>query len=88
VALISMVVVGLSAAQLVWALLPALRPTGWQSVVLLGVVGSLAGGFLTIQFLHQASRGTGAVHPMGLFGSILGTVALVSLSQLPRGGRL
>lgn len=83
-AFISMVVVGLSAAQLVWALLPAPKPTGWQSVVLLGIGGSLAGGLLMGQFL----QGSGTLNPMGLFGSILGTVALVSLTQLPRGGRL
>jgi uncharacterized membrane protein YeaQ/YmgE (transglycosylase-associated protein family) len=88
VAFISMVVVGLSAAQLVWALLPAPKPTGWKSVVLLGIGGSLAGGLLMSQFLQGPSTGSGALHPMGLFGSILGTVALVSLSQLPRGGRL
>lgn len=86
-AFISMVVVGLSAAQLVWAFLPGPKPSGWKSVVLLGVLGSLVGGFLMTE-LVQHGRASEALHPMGLFGSILGTVALVSLGQLPRSGRL
>jgi uncharacterized membrane protein YeaQ/YmgE (transglycosylase-associated protein family) len=88
VAVISMIVVGISAGQLFWALLPAAKSTGWPAVLGLGVLGSLVGGYLMSKLLHGTQGATAEFHPMGLIGSIVGTAVLVALAQLPRRGRL
>ena len=82
-AYVSMVVVGLSAGQVVWALMPESTAVGWMSVVFLGVLGALLGGLLTGLVVHGASA-SGAFHPLGLIGSMTGTLALVSAFYLVR----
>lgn len=79
-AYVSMLVVGLSAGQIAWAVLPETKAVGWMSVVLLGVLGAVVGG-LGIGLL----RGTpSSFHPVGVVGSVAGTLVLVGLCHLVR----
>jgi uncharacterized membrane protein YeaQ/YmgE (transglycosylase-associated protein family) len=87
VAVISMVVIGLSAGQVVWALLPAGRFPGWPSVIGLGVAGSVAGGMVMSHLLHGLGLHAADFHALGLFGSMAGTAAFVSITYLHRNSR-
>ncbi len=81
---VSMMVVGLSAGQVVWAFMPETTSVGWMSVVSLGVLGALVGGFL-MGFLMHPIHGSGAYfHPLGLVGSVTGTLVVVSGFYLMR----
>jgi uncharacterized membrane protein YeaQ/YmgE (transglycosylase-associated protein family) len=82
VAYVSMLVVGLSSGQLVWAVLPESKAVGWMSVVILGVVGSLFGGLLMGALLHGGNAGH--FHPIGVLGSVAGTLVLLGLLHLAR----
>lgn len=83
-AYVSMVVVGLSAAQVVWALMPETTSVGWMSVVFLGVLGALVGGLVTGFIVHGATASGASFHSLGLVGSMTGTLALVSAFYLVR----
>lgn len=76
-AYVSMVVVGLSAGQVVWALMPETASMGWMSVLSLGALGGLLGG-LVMGFVVHAVPGNGAyLLPLGLVGSLTGTLAVL-----------
>jgi uncharacterized membrane protein YeaQ/YmgE (transglycosylase-associated protein family) len=79
VAFVLMVVVGLSAGQLVWALMPETQSVGWLSVCLLGVLGSLAGGLL------MSSSARYELFPRGIIGSMSGTMLLLAALHFVRG---
>jgi uncharacterized membrane protein YeaQ/YmgE (transglycosylase-associated protein family) len=87
VAVVSMVVIGLSAGQVVWALLPAGRFPGWPSVIGLGVVGSVTGGTVMTHLLHGLGVQAADFHALGLIGSMAGTAAFVSITHLHRHSR-
>ena len=83
-AYVSMLVVGLSAGQIAWAVLPETKAMGWMSVVFLGVLGAVLGG-LGIGLLLNDGRATPSYfHPVGSAGSVAGTLMLVGLCHLVR----
>ncbi len=84
---LAMVIVGISAAQLVWAVLPIERSAQWTSVLALGTLGAVVGGVLVRNILQHANSSAVDFHPLSLVGSVLGTVALVSVQHLTRRDR-
>jgi uncharacterized membrane protein YeaQ/YmgE (transglycosylase-associated protein family) len=79
VTFVLMVVVGLSAAQLFWAMMPETQSIGWLSVCVLGVVGSLAGGLLVSSIVRYE------LFPRGILGSMTGTLLLLGALHVVRG---
>jgi uncharacterized membrane protein YeaQ/YmgE (transglycosylase-associated protein family) len=84
VAFVSMVVVGLSAGQIAWAILPESAAMGWVSVVLLGVFGALVGGLTIGALLHDGRGNPTYFPPVGVFASVAGTLAVLGLFHLLR----
>ncbi len=84
-----MVIVGVSAAQIVWALFPGEKSAPWVSIIGFGTFGSILGGLLFANaLLHPSSMTALVPHPLELFGSAVGTVAFVGAAQLVRRGKL
>jgi uncharacterized membrane protein YeaQ/YmgE (transglycosylase-associated protein family) len=68
--------IGLIAGFLARLLVPGKDPMGFFATLLLGILGSLLGGFLGyIIFNKDVSKG--AFQTSGLFGSIIGAVILL-----------
>jgi hypothetical protein len=87
VVFVAMVIVGVSAAQIVWALFPGEESAPWIPIIGLGTFGSILGGLLFANaLLHQSSMTALVAHPVGLVGSAVGTVAFVGAAQLMRRG--
>jgi uncharacterized membrane protein YeaQ/YmgE (transglycosylase-associated protein family) len=61
--------VGLIAGFLARAIVPGRDPMGWVPTLLLGLIGSLIGGFLGDLFTESD-----AFSPAGLVGSIIGAI--------------
>jgi uncharacterized membrane protein YeaQ/YmgE (transglycosylase-associated protein family) len=73
--IISMIVVGLIAGLIARAIMPGPNPMGWLGTIVLGIVGSFVGGFLTATLLH---RGTdNPFEPSGIVGSIIGALIVL-----------
>lgn len=71
--IISMIVVGLIAGFVARAVVPGPDPMGILATIVLGIVGSLIGGFLGyVLFHHDASAG--AFQTSGFIGSIIGAI--------------
>jgi len=70
---ISMLFVGLIAGGLARLLVPGSHSLGCWGTVLLGLVGSLVGGFLG-WLIFDRDVADGAFQTSGLFGSIVGSV--------------
>lgn len=68
-----MIIVGLIAGALARFLVPGPNPMGVGATIVLGLVGSLVGGFLGWLLFHKDSA-SGALQMSGLFGSIVGAV--------------
>lgn len=85
VVFVAMVIVGVSAGQIVWALFPVDTSACWKSIITLRTFGSILGGILVANALVHPSGVTAlAPHPIGLLGSTLGTVAFVGVALLAR----
>jgi uncharacterized membrane protein YeaQ/YmgE (transglycosylase-associated protein family) len=77
-----LLVVGLVAGFLARLLVPGRDPMSLGATVVLGIVGSLIGGFLGHFIFHH---GSGFVQPAGWIGSIVGSViALLVLMQFDK----
>lgn len=66
-----MILLGLIAGALAKLLMPGKDPGGWIVTILLGIGGSILGGFLFGVF------GIGGGGPAGLVGSVLGAMLLL-----------
>lgn len=72
--LCSWIVVGLIVGAIARALSPGRQPMGWIGTAILGMAGSLLGGFLS----SLLWRGNIAVlHPGGIISSVLGAMLLL-----------
>ena len=74
-AIIVWIFFGLVAGLLARAIVPGRQAMGWMATILLGIVGSFAGGFIT--YLIQ---GGDPMQPTGMIMSILGAVIILVLA--------
>lgn len=79
-------VFGIVFGALARLLVPGRDPMGIMGTWALGVCGSLLGGFLGYA-IFGADIEDGAVQAGGIFGSIVGSILLLLLVRLLRGGR-
>ena len=73
--LIWMVVIGLIVGALARFFYPGVVQMGWLATILLGIVGSLVGGFIGSLF----SRGRAGFQPAGVILSVIGAVLVLWL---------
>lgn len=76
--------IGLVAGLIARAVVPGSDPLGWLGTLVLGLIGSLVGGFL-LSLL--ADGDADAVNPAGLIGSIIGAVIALLVWRSMRGHR-
>jgi uncharacterized membrane protein YeaQ/YmgE (transglycosylase-associated protein family) len=86
--IVVLVVVGLIAGAIARLLVPGPDPIGIGGTILVGVVGSFVGGFLSYALFHKDAN-QGALQPSGLVGSVIGAVIvlLVYRAMSGRSGR-
>lgn len=68
--IIGWIVFGLIAGAIARLLIPGRDPMGWITTMVLGIIGSLVGGFIA----YALKLGTGTYDPAGWILSILGAV--------------
>lgn len=68
-----LLIIGLLAGSLARALVPGRERMGWLGTIVLGIVGSLVGGFLGNLF-HE---GDADIRPTGIIGSIIGAIIVL-----------
>lgn len=73
-AIIIWIAFGLVAGLLARFLIPGRQPMGWLATIVLGVIGSFAGGFLTYLI-----RGGDAGQPAGMIMSVIGAIVVLTL---------
>jgi uncharacterized membrane protein YeaQ/YmgE (transglycosylase-associated protein family) len=76
--ILSLVVLGIVAGYLARLLVPGPDPMSFAGTVLLGVVGSFAGGFLG-WLLFGNDLDEGALQLSGIIGSIVGAIVVLIL---------
>jgi uncharacterized membrane protein YeaQ/YmgE (transglycosylase-associated protein family) len=76
-AILSWIMFGLIIGLIARLLVPGRQPMGWIMTILLGIVGSLAGGFLANLFVGAPPDGQ--VHPAGFLMSIVGAIVVLAL---------
>ena len=84
--IIVLLVVGFIAGALARLLVPGPDPMGLVGTWLLGVVGSLVGGFLGY-LLFGADVDDGAVQASGFIGSVLGAIVVLIVYRAVSGKR-
>jgi uncharacterized membrane protein YeaQ/YmgE (transglycosylase-associated protein family) len=82
--IIAWIVFGFIIGLLARAVVPGRQPMGFIMTTLLGVAGSLIGGFVA----NALAGGTMQdIHGAGFIGSLIGAVALVFIASAASGGR-
>ena len=79
--LIWWLIVGLIAGGLARLLMPGKDPMGLVATILLGITGSILGGFLSSLIWGAGERG---FHPGGLLLSLLGAILLLWVWRMVR----
>ena len=74
--ILSIIVIGLIAGALARLLVPGRQGLSIPATILLGIVGSLVGGFLG-RLIFGADSGSGFLQPAGIIGSIIGAVIVL-----------
>ena len=80
--IIVMLIVGLIAGALARLILPGKDPMGILMTIVLGIAGSLLGGFISGLIWHR-DAGT-PFHPGGLIMSVLGAILLLWIWRMIR----
>jgi uncharacterized membrane protein YeaQ/YmgE (transglycosylase-associated protein family) len=75
VEIIAMIVLGLVAGALAKLIMPGRDPGGMLWTILLGIAGSLLGGFL----FNAIGIGDGTSNWAGLIGSVIGAIVLLAI---------
>lgn len=84
--IIGMLVVGLIAGFLARAIVPG-RDAMWVvATIVLGVIGSVIGGFLADVLFHNDAEDKG-IHTVGLIGSVIGAVIALLVYRAMNGHR-
>lgn len=81
-ALISWIVFGLIVGALARLVLTGRDPMGWLATLLLGVAGSILGGFISYVLFGGGESG---FQPAGFFFSVIGAMLLLLLVRKLRG---
>ena len=81
--IIGWIVFGLIAGIIAKALMPGKDPGGLVVTILLGIAGSLIGGFIGERLLYSEGSGPGRI--MSLVLAVIGAVVLLALYRLIRG---
>jgi uncharacterized membrane protein YeaQ/YmgE (transglycosylase-associated protein family) len=81
-----LLVAGLIIGGIARLLVPGPDPMGCLGTALLGIAGSVVGGFLWNLFAYHSVYQR-QLHPVGLIGSVIGAVLLLLLLRLFRGRR-
>lgn len=74
------IVIGLLAGLIARAIMPGRQSMGLIATTLLGMAGSLVGGFIGTLFSHNGEQGW--IHPAGIILSILGALLVLFLVGL------
>ena len=74
--IIGLIIIGLIAGFIARAVVPGRDPMGIGATILLGIVGSFAGGFLGWA-LFGKDFDEGALQPSGIIGSIIGAIVVL-----------
>ena len=82
--LIVWLLAGLIVGFLARVLVPGPDPMGWLGTIVLGIVGSLVGGFLA----NLLFNGQAIVQPAGWLGSIIGAVIVLLVWRQMEGRRV
>ena len=84
--IIYLLVIGVIAGYLARLLVPGRNPMGFWATVLLGIVGSFAGGFIGYAIFDE-DLDQGALQASGIIGSIVGAVIVLLIWRaIGRGG--
>jgi len=73
-------IVGLVVGALARFLLPGRDPMGWIATILLGIAGSIVGGFVGSYVFNTSNDG--GFHPGGFLLSLLGAIILLLLWRM------
>ena len=82
--IISIIIVGLIAGFIARAVVPGRQNLSIGLTLLLGIVGSFAGGFLGF-LIFGADAGDGFLQPAGIIGSIIGAIIVLVIYIQVRG---
>ena len=74
--ILTILVVGLIAGAIARLVVPGKQHISILGTIVLGVVGSLVGGFLGYVLFHK-DAGDGFLQPAGLIGSIIGAIIVL-----------
>jgi uncharacterized membrane protein YeaQ/YmgE (transglycosylase-associated protein family) len=85
--IITMIIVGAIAGFLARLIVPGRDPMGVVATIVLGIIGSIVGGFLGYVLFHKDAA-AGAFQTSGLIGSIVGAIIalLVYRAAVSRSG--
>jgi uncharacterized membrane protein YeaQ/YmgE (transglycosylase-associated protein family) len=81
--IITLLVVGLIVGAIARLLMPGRDPIGFFGTILLGIVGSLVGGFVQ-NIIEYHTVSVHSFHFVGLIGSIIGAWVLLLIMRLTR----
>ena len=84
---VGMILIGLIAGFIARAIVPGRDAMSVFATIVLGVAGSFIGGLLADVFLHNDAQDKG-IHPVGLIGSVVGSVVALLLYRAMNGNRL
>lgn len=79
--ILSIIVIGFIAGLIARAVVPGDDSMGLLATTVLGIVGSLVGGFLGY-LLFGADKASGAFQTAGLIGSILGAIVVLVIVRV------
>ncbi|MHA3703781.1 GlsB/YeaQ/YmgE family stress response membrane protein [Jatrophihabitans sp. YIM 134969] len=81
---IVMIIVGLIAGAVARLLVPGTGGIGIVTTIIIGIVGSLVGGFIGYAIFHKDAS-EGAFQLSGLFGSIVGAIIVLLIYKAVTG---
>ena len=74
--IVTIIIVGLIAGALARLLVPGRQDMSIPMTIVLGIVGSLVGGFLGYVLFHKDSQ-DGFLQPAGIIGSVIGAIIVL-----------
>ena len=84
--IVGIIIIGLIAGAIARLLVPGTGGMGIGLTIVLGIVGSLIGGFLGYILFHKDAQ-DGFLQPSGLIGSVIGAVIALIIYKAMNGRR-